>query len=215
MAQRVEVEGSLSVASQAHAVGVDAAAAAAASEARPAIDTLAARVELLSTSGATPASSDPERTVARIGNVRWDADTATVSLAAHSEAGVDRSSHRPVAAIVNRQGVGSAIETAFCMAEALQRARIAVSASHARREWEGATDARASWRVRREHVAQTPQWTSVAVNMSCSLWTDAAVEGYLALVAEDYPGVVAVHVTELDGLLTTQREAEVDGWKVW
>lgn len=103
-----------------------AAAATSAAETRRAVDALAARVEALSARG--PAQ---ERTVARLGNLGWDATASELEAAAVSlltAARVDRTLYGPVAAVVGRAGGGSAVETNFRSSDDLQAARIAVRA---------------------------------------------------------------------------------------
>lgn len=106
-----------------HAQDTATVAAASAAEARRAIEALSARVEALSTR-----STGEARTIARIGNMGWESSPSELeatALAVLAAARVDRMCHGPVAAVVNRAGVGSAD---FKSAADLQAARIAVRA---------------------------------------------------------------------------------------
>lgn len=75
--------------------------------------------------------AEETRAIARIGNIGWDespAELEAAALAVLAAARVDRTCHGPVAAVVNRAGVGSAVETNFKSAADLQAARMAVRA---------------------------------------------------------------------------------------
>lgn len=138
IAVREEISASRFEASEAsvaagHAKSQAAAAAAASSasaaqrdmeDLRATMDALSARVELLRT-----AEPQDERRVARIRGLGWDTSPDLLeqrAVALLAEAGIGRAAFGPVAAIMGRIGLGSAVETVFASRAAMDQARVAL-----------------------------------------------------------------------------------------